>query len=239
LSTTAASSLTSVRPQRRVVSLIRPLRMPSHDGLHLRPEGPYLQMQTPDTLRNWCNGIGDLNPLFREYRSSSRPARRVSGTGCLASTPCFRKVHAGWPGSTLAGNARETMQSVSACRADTRVRSMKADIPGTVVQVADPIAPIAQGVRCCILKVGPLGTQVQTNHGLGIRNGLISDTTLRWGRTDVRRRSSCRAQDEGPPNYNAECIIYHVASRRTGARQTQFVRLPLSRRLPTGAAYCA
>ena len=35
-------------------------------GLQLRPEGPYLQDATPDTLRNWCNGIGDLNPLYRE-----------------------------------------------------------------------------------------------------------------------------------------------------------------------------
>ena len=35
-------------------------------GLHLRPEGPYLQDATSDTLRNWCNGIGDLNPLYRE-----------------------------------------------------------------------------------------------------------------------------------------------------------------------------
>ncbi|RYG96386.1 MAG: acyl dehydratase, partial [Alphaproteobacteria bacterium] len=31
-------------------------------GLQLRPEGPYLQDATTDTLRNWCNGIGDLNP---------------------------------------------------------------------------------------------------------------------------------------------------------------------------------
>ncbi|HLV78616.1 MAG TPA: hypothetical protein VKY53_11880, partial [Marinobacter sp.] len=35
-------------------------------GLQLRPEGPYLQDATSDTLRNWCNGIGDLNPLYRE-----------------------------------------------------------------------------------------------------------------------------------------------------------------------------
>src|SRR5690606_16358982 len=35
-------------------------------GLHLRPEGPYLQDASADTLRNWCNGIGDLNPLYRE-----------------------------------------------------------------------------------------------------------------------------------------------------------------------------
>ena len=33
-------------------------------GLQLRPEGPYLQDATSDTLRNWCNGIGDLNPRF-------------------------------------------------------------------------------------------------------------------------------------------------------------------------------
>ena len=43
-------------------------------GLHLRPEGPYLQDATADTLRNWCNGIGDLNPLYRDvgYGANTR-----------------------------------------------------------------------------------------------------------------------------------------------------------------------
>jgi len=43
-------------------------------GLQLRPEGPYLQDATSDTLRNWCNGIGDLNPLYREpgYGAATR-----------------------------------------------------------------------------------------------------------------------------------------------------------------------
>ena len=35
-------------------------------GMQLRPEGPYLQDATEDTIRNFCNGIGDLNPLYRD-----------------------------------------------------------------------------------------------------------------------------------------------------------------------------
>ena len=43
-------------------------------GLILRPEGPFVQDVTVDTIRNYCNGIGDLNPLFRdaEYGRRSR-----------------------------------------------------------------------------------------------------------------------------------------------------------------------
>ncbi|MBI1990990.1 MAG: hypothetical protein HYS65_14980, partial [Betaproteobacteria bacterium] len=29
-------------------------------GMRLRPEGPYLQDVTIDTIRNFCNGVGDL-----------------------------------------------------------------------------------------------------------------------------------------------------------------------------------
>src|ERR1700754_1312786 len=35
-------------------------------GLQLRPEGPYLQDVSIDTIRNFCNGIGDLNPMYRD-----------------------------------------------------------------------------------------------------------------------------------------------------------------------------
>ena len=43
-------------------------------GMILRPEGPFVQDVTVDTIRNYCNGIGDLNPLFRdaEYARRSR-----------------------------------------------------------------------------------------------------------------------------------------------------------------------
>ena len=43
-------------------------------GMRLRPEGPYLQDATVDTIRNFCNGVGDLNPLYRdaEYGRNSR-----------------------------------------------------------------------------------------------------------------------------------------------------------------------
>jgi len=43
-------------------------------GMILRPEGPFVQDLTIDTIRNYCNGTGDLNPLFRdaEYGRCSR-----------------------------------------------------------------------------------------------------------------------------------------------------------------------
>jgi len=49
-------------------------------GLQQRPEGPYLQDTSSDTLRNWCNGIGDLNPLYREigYGHSTRHATQLA-----------------------------------------------------------------------------------------------------------------------------------------------------------------
>jgi hypothetical protein len=48
-------------------------------GTYLRPEGPYIQDVTLDTIKNFCNGIGDLNPLFRdtEYGRRSRHATLI------------------------------------------------------------------------------------------------------------------------------------------------------------------
>ena len=53
-------------------------------GLQLRPEGPYLQDATPDTLRNFCNGIGDLNPLYRDLEHA-----RISRHGTMLAHPMF------------------------------------------------------------------------------------------------------------------------------------------------------
>lgn len=66
-------------------------------GLQLRPEGPYLQDATTDTLRNWCNGIGDLNPLYREleYGRNSRYGNQVAH-------PMFPMAF-GWVGRTRWG----------------------------------------------------------------------------------------------------------------------------------------
>lgn len=43
-------------------------------GVHLRAEGPYLQDVTSDSIRTFSNGVGDLNPLYRdsEYGRTSR-----------------------------------------------------------------------------------------------------------------------------------------------------------------------
>jgi acyl dehydratase len=66
-------------------------------GTILRPEGPYLQDATGDTLRNWCNGIGDLNPLYREaeYGRSTRYGSQIAHPG-------FPLVY-GWVGRTRWG----------------------------------------------------------------------------------------------------------------------------------------
>ena len=66
-------------------------------GLQLRPEGPYLQDASSDTLRNWCNGIGDLNPLYREigYGHSTRHATQLAH-------PMFPMAY-GWLGRTRWG----------------------------------------------------------------------------------------------------------------------------------------
>lgn len=66
-------------------------------GLQLRPEGPYLQDATPDTLRNWCNGIGDLNPLYRD--PGYGPGTRY---GTMVAHPNFPMAY-GWLGRTRWG----------------------------------------------------------------------------------------------------------------------------------------
>lgn len=66
-------------------------------GLQLRPEGPYLQDATSDTLRNFCNGIGDLNPLYRDpgYGAQARYGTQVAH-------PMFPMAF-GWIGRTRWG----------------------------------------------------------------------------------------------------------------------------------------
>lgn len=69
----------------------------SRIGSILRPEGPYLQDATIDTLRNFCNGIGDVNPLHRnaEYGRSTR-------FGTMVGHPMFPYAF-GWPGRSRWG----------------------------------------------------------------------------------------------------------------------------------------
>ena len=66
-------------------------------GLQLRPEGPYLQDATPDTIRNFCNGIGDLNPLYRDAEHG-----RLSRYGNVLAHPMFPMAF-GWIGRTRWG----------------------------------------------------------------------------------------------------------------------------------------
>ena len=66
-------------------------------GMQLRPEGPYLQDATLDTLRNFCNGVGDLNPLYRDYEYG-----RSSRYGSFLGHPMFPMAY-GWIGRTRWG----------------------------------------------------------------------------------------------------------------------------------------
>ena len=68
-------------------------------GMRLRPEGPYLQDVTLGTIRNFCNGVGDLNPLYRdvEYGRNSRYANVIA-------PPMFPMAY-GWLGRTRWGFA--------------------------------------------------------------------------------------------------------------------------------------
>ena len=66
-------------------------------GMQLRPEGPYLQDATEDTIRNFCNGIGDLNPLYRDLETG-----RLTRHGTMLAHPNFPMAF-GWVGRTRWG----------------------------------------------------------------------------------------------------------------------------------------
>jgi acyl dehydratase len=66
-------------------------------GVILRPEGPYLQDATLDTIRNFSNGIGDVNPLYRD----AEYGRRSRYSSVLAH-PMFPYAF-GWPGRSRWG----------------------------------------------------------------------------------------------------------------------------------------
>ncbi len=66
-------------------------------GLQLRPEGPYVRDAGVDTLRNFCNGIGDLNPLYRDTEHGG-----WSRLGSMVAHPMFPMAY-GWLGRTRWG----------------------------------------------------------------------------------------------------------------------------------------
>jgi acyl dehydratase len=65
-------------------------------GIKLRPE-QYLRDASPDTVLNFSNGIGDLNPLYRDLEYA-----RWTRFGGLVAHPCFPMVHH-WPGRSYWG----------------------------------------------------------------------------------------------------------------------------------------
>jgi acyl dehydratase len=90
------TSITDAPPQEEITDeMFEAAR--SRVGMLLRPEGPYLTDATSDTLRNFCNGIGDLNPLYREpgYGAASRYSSQIGH-------PMFPYAF-GWTGRTRWG----------------------------------------------------------------------------------------------------------------------------------------
>ena len=85
------------RPAEGVITDEGVARLREMYGVKLRSEGPYLQDATPDTLTNFCNGIGDLNPLYRDVQHG-----RYSRWGSQLGHPCFPYAF-GWPGRTRWG----------------------------------------------------------------------------------------------------------------------------------------
>lgn len=79
MSTTTNPTLTD-KPPEGVITEQSIVDAKAMIGLQLRPEGPYIQDATPDTMRNFCNGIGDLNPLYREleYGRTTRHAGMIA-----------------------------------------------------------------------------------------------------------------------------------------------------------------
>lgn len=85
-------------------------------GLQLRPEGPYLQDASADTLRNWCNGIGDLNPLYRDpgYGHKSRYGTQIAHPNFPMAFGWLGRTRWGLPGvhGFYAGNDWEMFRHV-------------------------------------------------------------------------------------------------------------------------------
>lgn len=77
-------------------------------GSYLRPEGPFVQDLSADSIRNFCNGIGDLNPLFRdaEYGRRSRHATIVAHPTTPMAYGYIGRTRWGFPGvhGFFAGN---------------------------------------------------------------------------------------------------------------------------------------
>ena len=85
-------------------------------GVRLRAEGPFVQDVTVDTIRTFCNGIGDLNPLYRDVEHG-----RLSQYGSVLAHPMFPMACAwigrarwGLPGvhSFLGGNDWELFRNL-------------------------------------------------------------------------------------------------------------------------------
>lgn len=70
----------------------------SRIGTQLRPE-QYIREATIDTITNFCNGIGDMNPLHREPS-----AAQWSRFGQIVAPHCFLYART-WPGRTRFGLA--------------------------------------------------------------------------------------------------------------------------------------
>jgi acyl dehydratase len=77
-------------------------------GSYLRPEGPFVQDLTADSIRLYCNGIGDLNPMFRdpEHARLSRHTALIAHPTTPMAYGYIGRTRWGFPGvhGFFAGN---------------------------------------------------------------------------------------------------------------------------------------
>lgn len=162
-------------------------------GTYLRPEGPFIQDVTVDTIRTYCNGIGDLNPLFRdtEYGRCSRYASLIGHPTLPMAYGYIGRTRWGLPGvhGFFAGNDWEFFRT---WRPGDRINCLE-----RVVGVVDKKSKFS----------GRLVLQYTEALFLNQHDQLMA-RTLGWCTRHERQASRESAKKEGPKThqYTAEAL---------------------------------
>ena len=131
---------------------------------------------------------GELALLFFDADDALDRGDAIARPHVPEKLPVVARVEAVHAGQTPTSAAEP-----AECHREHRVRQHRAvasrgsiaDIPIQRVEIANAIAPVAQGVGRRVLEIGPFGTQVQADHGLCIGDRFVGDETLGRGGTDV------------------------------------------------------
>ena len=155
-------------------------------GTILRPEGPFIQDITPDTIRNYCNGIGDLNPLFRdaEYGRRSRHAGTIAHPIMPKAYGYIGRTRWGFPGvhGFFAGNDWEFFRT---WRVGDRMNCIE-----RVVGVEEKHSSLS----------GKLVLQYVDAHFLNQRDELVAHV-LGWCTRHERKAARASGKHEGSRTY--------------------------------------